>query len=247
MRRVALALVAVLCLAGCHQSSGRRSGSTSTTSTTVAAASDSADAQSLLLTLSDLPAGWRTNASADPQADAKLAAAMLACLKETDVDVFDAAGKHTSRAHAPAFGSPDGLSITDEVMISRSDARSAASLAVVQRPAFSGCLAAFVTNTFKTTLAGDPSAAGATVGEVKVETLAPPAGADSVAYRVTVPVRLNGQSRVLSFDDVFLRHGRAMAVLSLNGTGGPFPGDVANHVIAAQGARLANSLRGGDR
>ena len=230
-----------IALAGsaCHGSTSHKSTQASgSTSTTLAAAGDSADARPLLLTLADLPTGWRTNATADAQADAKLAAAMLSCLKETDVDIFDAGGRHTSRAHSPAFGSPDGLSITDEVVLSRSDARSTASLAVVQRANFAGCLAAFVNNTFKTTLAGDPSAAGATVGEVKVDTLPPPAGADSVAYRVTVPVTLNGQARTLSFDDVFLRHGRATAVLSLNGTGGPFPADVANHVIAAQGAHL---------
>lgn len=203
-------------------------------------ASSSADralAAAINLTSSDLP-GWTSTPNTTTAADRAMQARLVECAGGPDpaaIQVVDL-GSPTFRTGAGNAGSV----VTSNVTTVRSAADGRRDLAAMQNDKLPACIEQVTVPYLRSRLP-----AGATISQVSVERLGPPAGvSDSFSYRLVVPVSAAGQGTVTIISDTtgFLV-GRVEVELNDTRTGGvPDPG-VEHELVALLYQRARHAAR----
>ena len=207
---------------------------TSTPEETQDVAADTAAAEAALLTIADLPAGW-TEASADGDVDATLAASLAACVG-VDGDVISAAD---ATATTDGFVAPDGTATVSQhvgVLAVEGDARTV--VALTAEPAVPACFEAAYAEFAAEALSGTV-AEGAQIGAPVVSRLAVGSVGDATqAIRVTVPVTGDPTIAEVTIDHVVVRNGRSLTTMTFTSTAAPTTVESIDAVTAVAAERL---------
>jgi hypothetical protein len=216
-------VAAVALLAGACGDDGGSSPATTAGRTADQIAADKAAAQAAVLTQSDLPTGWTGRPHKEVN-DAALNAELAGCL---NVPLALINRDKPTSVHADDFEDPSGrLEVDNTVGVEVTAAQANALLAIYQKPQMPDCLQKALTTRLEKSLSSTPTSAGggARVGQVKVATLDfPTVGQSHVAYRVTIPVTVQGQTVEITIDAVTFVKGRAGTSLTFQGNGQAFP------------------------
>lgn len=191
-------------------------------------AADKAAAEQAVLRLSDFPPGWQAKPHEESPDDPDLTRRLGECLR-VDVSVL---GDNPASADSPDFESPDEQEVQSSVGFTATAAKAQELFAIFERPETPGCLSDAASKSIEDSLKspepGEEVPAGVTVGKVSINRASFPAmGERTVAYRMTVPVRLGGLSLSVYSDLVLVLRGRGAALLSFFDFGSPFPTDQA--------------------
>jgi hypothetical protein len=189
---------------------------------------DRAAADSALLTVSDLPDGW--SAAEDASDDDADAGGLASCLGVE-------ASKSPASASSPRFvAEPAAVSSTVSVLATHREADRA--VTAITSPDAAGCLTDALRDALGGPLAtdvpdgyqlGTPAVADLPFAEL---------GQDSRAFRVTVPVATPRIDTALYLDVVFVRAGRAVALLTLLDALAPFDSALATQLATTLATRL---------
>lgn len=217
---IAVCLLAVLAAAACGGGSG--GSSTSQPYRVSPVSSDMAYAKRVLVQIADLGVDWypsRASESSD------------ACLKAANPPATK-----TGDSGAPAsYVEGSSLSVRSATDVYKTSGQAHAVMAAYRSPAYQKCYRAQVVKSLQSSAKG-----GSTYGAVQMTKLpVQPAGNETVAYRVTVPVTSGGTT--LYFDLVGVRSGRAVARLVFGAEGGPFTGSEEQNVVNVIAARAGST------
>lgn len=233
MRRIALALflLPALLLPACGSSSkSSDSGSSSQSSTTAVDTSKDNDlAQSLVLQAADYPTGWTTTPAKPDQADSSADKKLNDCTggSGTADDSAKANGVDATKDNSQVSSSATIKKTTDAF---QKDA-DALTLDKIQK----------CTSVLKQAIQAGmgPDAQGATIGDIKVESLSVAKFGDvSKGFRFTVQISAGGQTLPVYLDMVALGKDRSQIALSFMNVGAPFDSAVETALVAKAGAKL---------
>ena len=176
-----------------------------------------ARAEAAVLTLADLPAGWKAFAEADRPDHGPTFEALASCLGVQDPDQ-DAVGA----AMSPTFVAGLATQVTSKVAYSPSPERAREVASAYTGDKFTGCA--------QQAFAGDVTRnapPGATAKDVQVAPLEfPPLGDSTAAHRVTATIEIMGGSLPLFMDFVAVFEGEAVSRLVFLNPGSPFPAEL---------------------
>jgi hypothetical protein len=216
------AVVGVLALAGCGGGSG---GPTSTQETSSApqvgrTPAGQRAAAAAVLTLADLPAGWRAGAAGGDRSPANTCPAIAAARAI-------AAGRRVS----PTF-SHGSQNVADTVYVFTAEPQARQAFVAIRSAASRACVA----RTLASQVAGEADDV-TTIGAVRSGTVAVPrAGEETSDLRFTVPVTTKGTRVDVPLDVVLVRQGRGISFLALQSVAKPF-GPAARDRLARAAAR----------
>ncbi len=191
---------------------------------------DVALAESALLTLDDLPAGWKTEPSTDDGGgfdDAEMSEQCPAVARAIG-ELREVQGRSTGKARASFVLGDQGLpAIQSNVVVAVDSDVAGQGYAMYTGGDFLDCLM----SVFLTSVESD----GTTVGEVRSEPLPIDAVGDaSEAFRVTVPVSANTSEIIVFVDYVIIRIDRVLHMLIIGSADlFPLPDGTAAGAIAA--------------
>ena len=195
---------------------------------------DTAAAEAALLTVADLPAGW-TEAPADGDADAALAASLAACVG-VDGDVISAAD---ATATADRFAAPDGTASISQhvgVLAVEGDARTV--VAFTAEPAVPACFEAAYAEFAGEALAGELDEGAQFGAPVASRLQVGSAGDATQAIRVTVPVTGDPTTAEVTIDHVVVRNGRSLTTITFASIAAPTTVESIDAVTAVAAERL---------
>lgn len=170
-----------------------------------------------VLTIDDMPPGWQAEAPDDDDDDDESGDQELAdCMR---IDVEELNDDDNVSAESDEFTSPDDAQISSEVSLAADEESSTKSFELAGRPEFRDCMAAEL----EEELADDDEVevGDITIDEVSFEQL----GDETVAFRVNLPMSLQGMNFNASMDFVMVRVGRGSVLLSGLGIGSPLDSD----------------------
>ncbi|MCZ7535418.1 MAG: hypothetical protein M5T61_05380 [Acidimicrobiia bacterium] len=191
---------------------------------------DVALAESVVLTLDDLPAGWASEPATGDDGgfeEAEMRAECPAVARAID-ELREIQGRSTGKARASFVLGDQGLpSIQSSVVVAADAGIAGRGYAMYTGDDFLDCLMSL----FLTGIEDD----GTTVGEVRSEPLPiDPVGDESEAVRVTVPVSANTSEVIVFVDYVVIRVDRVIHMLILGSADlFPLPDGTASMAIAA--------------
>jgi len=191
-------------------------------------ASDKAEATRVVLRLTDLPArawtGKPDNSTDSPEKDAALDRLGKCLSVDPSIVAGDAKGKAT--ADSDDFEDEENHQVSNSVTVVSSRELATKQLAVFRQAEFPQCFEAFMTTAIRSK-SGVGSSAGVTFGAVQVRPLTVPGlTAESVSYRISVPVTGEGQTVDALVDIVVVLKGRTGVRMTFTGIGSPFPPDL---------------------
>jgi len=239
-------LVAAIVAAGCgggdsDESSPTTTAATSGPTTTAATpptsdprsarefASDKAEAERVVLRLTDLPPGGVFTGEPDTDTDSPALDAARDRFGEClDVDPSLVAGGAKGRATAESddFEDEEGNQISNSVTVVSSRSRGAEQLAAVEKPEAPQCYEAFVNDAITESASGPDAPPDLAFGSSQVETLSLPGlNTEGVAYRAIVPVTTQGQTIDFFLDIVLALKGRTGISMTFVGIESPFLAD----------------------
>lgn len=203
------------------------------------AAADEALADSTLLTLDDLPDGWR--ALPRPAEQSVLGRPELADLARCLG--MDGEGLDTDFPHAgtPTFLSPAGDMVTARVSLAPDDTRPRRAIEALRDPGAPDCYA----EAFQGAGVFGPDEAPADV-EVGTVSGVPLPYADfgntTVAWRMSVPMSAGNQQVNLYLDTVVVRVGRALITFTFQSQIRPYDRDQSEHVVSILVDRVTEAV-----
>ncbi len=191
-------------------------------------ASDKAEAERVVLRLTDLPArAWTSKpdtTSDSPETDAALER-LGECLK-VDPSIVAGNAKGKATADSDDFEDEENHQVSNSVTVVSSRERATQQLAVFKKAEFSSCFEAYITTALKSKTSGG-SSADVTYGALQVSPLnVPGLSTESVSYRVSVSVTGGGQTVDVRIDMVVALKGRTGLRMTFNGIGTPVPPDL---------------------
>jgi hypothetical protein len=194
------------------------------------------------LKIADLPAGWTGTPATDTATSAGLDAQIAACAGTT---ASLSTKSNPTHVDSDDFSDPDGNNtVSNSVALSASALTTNAVMDALSNPKIPGCLAQALDALINQNLAssGTTLPAGTTVGQAQAATESFPNVADrTLAFRITVPVQTGQNTVNIDVDFVAFTKGRAGSILSLQGTGSPFPTDLATSIAQTVAGRLPAS------
>jgi hypothetical protein len=204
---------------------------------------DKAAAQAALLTLADFPAGWsEIPAEVESDDDEDVGREVAACVGVEGDKLFDVGGAEASTGD---FSDPEeNVTISEQVGIAATADEAAAQLAALEAPGVTACIQdvfrAFVADLIENPeTPADSLPEGASVGEVTWGRLnVAPVGDQLVAYRVTMPISMEGITIDFYLDIVLARQGRSMANLYFESIFDPYPTEDLDRFVALAVSRL---------
>ncbi|HVV75459.1 MAG TPA: hypothetical protein VHC43_05435 [Mycobacteriales bacterium] len=246
------ALVSASAIAACGSSSS--GGTTTTTNTQPASTSSSsssgsfdktaaqAQAQSALLTLKDLPAGWTENPSQDSQADDAAVNAQLASCLGVSASIFAKSGPDKVEVNSSDFESPNNGSsgsVSENIDIESAD-RIDQDFAVVNSSKLPGCLQSVYSSFLKKKFAQDPQTKQAKIGTVTAtRTNIPSYGDESAGLEIKVPFTISTTKAEVDLDMIFIRVGNTAAQLLFENTFKPFDTATAASITTKAADKLS--------
>lgn len=227
MRRNALAAIVItLALAAAACGGGDKPGSSGTDT----AAADRAKAQKIVLTQSDMPAGWTgTQPTPDPEDNAQ-AKALAQCAGASDPSVATSA-----EVEGQSF-SMDNAEVSSEVTFVKTTAQAQTDLAAITGPKIEGCVKMVTDELLTAELEGS----GATLESFTFDRITrDKVGDATTAFRITATVAAGDQKATVYVDLIFILKGRAEISLSFTNVGTPFDEALEKSLIAKVGAKVA--------
>ncbi len=252
MRRRSLsvpALLALLALSGCGSSS-KPTAATPATGTGSAPAgasqgpSDHAIAASGLLRLSDLPAGWTAGPRKREATPAAIKNEAAACLHVSPALLQE---PQPNELQSPKFSDRAvSASVENSVAVGPTEATASAYLRAFGEPQAPGCLSGAFEKELEKSLHREAQQLphGVSIGKLAFAARPFPAvGTSRVAYRITMPVTLNGVT-VASYyiDAVLVQVGRAYMSMSFQASGAPLGSSIEEGLAKAAVGRLESTL-----
>lgn len=220
---------------------------TTAAATTTPAVSDAELAQSALLTIDDMPAGWKPS-PLDEDEDAQDAANVqrIAECSGLDASLIGDGVLGDSKAKSPDLDSPDELASVKHTigLASDEDTAIAAITAIGDdqlAPCYEDAMRASFEDAATTT---DPSASlvdGMTLTDISMQRIDPPVdvGADdAVWYSAKASLDYQGQAIDIYLDLLFTRTGRVLSQLEFDGTTVRFPEDQFEPTIRASQTKI---------
>lgn len=238
-----LPLAALLMVTSCASGDDEAASSPATTTpdTRPELGADQAAAQAALLTLSDFPAGW-SEVPADDEGDDDADREVAACVGQTGDSIIDTGEAEASTGD---FTDPEGnvtISETVGLAVSADDATS--QLAALDEPGVTGCIQSAFRDFIADQIDNPPTPAdslpeGASVGDVTFGRLnVTSVGDQTVAYRATIPISVEGFNVDFYIDVVLVRVGRSIAALNVASVLSPYPTEQLDALLATAVQRL---------
>jgi hypothetical protein len=212
-------------------------GTTLTTPAAASTSSDKAQAKKYLLTLSDMPKGWKTekNSSGNGSGTFPGAKQLAGCIGVPS-NLINA---NPPEVDSPYFETKSGsLEVQDTVSIFSSAKVARASLAAMANPKTPSCMAALMNGSFKSSLAAS-AGKGAEVGTITVGRIDPAEfGRDTTGLVMSLPVTDQGVSITADIQAVFYVKGKFGQQITFNSYGSTFPAATAKSLTATALNRL---------
>jgi hypothetical protein len=197
-------------------------------------AGDQQAATASLLQLSDFPSGWSEDPVVGKTEEEESANRQIAhCAGVESTSIIDFGG---AIARSGTFTSSSQDRVADVVSVAPSPDAASQRLAVIDSADVASCMNEVYTSVLEDTL-GEQNL---TLGELKVARLnVGPAGDETVAYRITVPVESKGTpAGELYVDLVAVRVGRGVSGLNFQAQYSPFRSDDTDRYIGIAANRM---------
>ena len=220
---------------------------TSAAPSTPAPDSEAGLAASALLTLDDMPSGWLSSSNTDDdEADEDMVQQIADCGGLDPTLIGDAVLGNTE-AESDEFEDPEGAAaVSQSIGFTSDEATAIAAITEIRKPALAGCYEEAIRSSFAEMASGsDPSntlPSGMTLTAITME----PVDLTGVAepdeamwYRATAEFDFNGQPLPLYIELLFLREGRVLSQLELQGNGEPFPEDLIDPIVTRAQEKMA--------
>lgn len=220
---------------------------TTAPATTVPAVSDAELAQSALLTIDDMPTGWKESPVDDDDAEDARNMQRIAECSGLDANLIGDGVLGDSKAKSPEFDSPDELAATVKhtTGLATDEATATAAMAAIGDEKLAPCYEDAMRASFEEASTTSDSSAtlpdGMTLTDIAMERTEPPFeidADDTVWYSATATLDYQGQAIDIYLDLVFTRTGRVLSQIEFDGTGTRFPEDVFEPTITAAQTKI---------
>jgi hypothetical protein len=190
-------------------------------------------AHKALLVLSDMPAGWITAKSSNPNSN--VGDTQLAHCIGVPVSLI---AENPPSAFSPQFQNKSGaLTVNDQVAVYPTARNAAAEFASVANPKTPGCMTQLASGPLKTKLFGK-TPAGVTYGTVLVSATDRSAFPGTAGFSISVPVSEHGQTVNVTATELFAVKGRLTQQITFTSAGEPFSVALEQHLAAVALGRL---------
>jgi hypothetical protein len=221
IRVAALAGVTALALASLSSIPAGASGPTTT------------QAKQALLTIHDMPAGWKPTKSTNGGNNNFPGVKQLASCIGASSSVL---GANPPQVNSPDFHSKDqSLEVDDSVSIFKSKKFGALEFTTISNPKVPTCMASLMNGPLKSQLEAS-GGSGASIGTISVTHATSPKG--TAAFTVVLPLSAHGASLTVSLTLVYMVKGQLGQQISFSGYGGSFPASLENHITTVALNRL---------
>lgn len=203
---------------------------------------DTAAAEAAVLTLGDFPSGWQEEAPSDEESEgqAELDQARAECVGGSPGGLLEG----DARAEAGDFVGPDGVTVSQAVLVTASDEEADALFDGFVDPEAPACLAA-VYNDQIDNLLGDDAPDDLEIGEITVEAVdVVQLGDETTGLRIITPISSEGVDVDLVLDLVLTRAGRTLSGLSFESTDAPVPPEQIAEYATLAASRLPGATSG---
>lgn len=238
LRLVSATLALILIAAACGDDSSDSAGDPRSDEERAA---DVALAETFLLTLEDLPAGWQVepddNADDESDNDDEPMAQQLAECLGVESDQFESVDHSAS---SPDFLSPTGLRAKSEVAATPSVEWATERVELFAHESLPGCLNELFTERFTEEMANEEAPPGVTYGDPQISRITfPEMGDGTQAVRITIPVSVDETDVEIYADMVLVRQGRFGVTMTFQGVIDPFPAELAEELTGTVVERIA--------
>jgi hypothetical protein len=190
-------------------------------------------AHKALLALSDMPAGWSSKKSSNPNSN--VGDAQLAHCIGVPTSLI---AENPPSAYSPEFQSRSrALTVNDQVTVFPSAKNAAAELATVANPKTPGCMTQLASGPLKAKLFGK-TPAGVTLGTVLVSATDRSAFPGTAGFSMSVPISAHGVTVNVTTTELFAVKGRLGHQITFTSSGEPFSIGLEQHVAAVAVGRL---------
>jgi hypothetical protein len=237
VRRLILLAAAALTLTACGSGADTETAATEPTATTAAVtttttpavdvAADKAKARALVLTRSDMPAGWKATPHQDDPSDKKFDDQLASCLGRPSPSTY-----LTARANSPDFASGDAEVSSDALLVETVEDYNA-DVEAAKGPKYMPCVKRVVTSVLRQ-VAGD-SVQSITVARLPVQSDAE----FSAGFRATAKLLVQGQTVTVYQDGILLGKERIELSASFSDVQKPPDADLEKVVVSKLDAKLA--------
>jgi hypothetical protein len=190
-------------------------------------------AHKALLVLSDLPSGWISTKSSNPNNN--VGDEQLAHCIGVPTSIIS---ENPPTAYSPQFQTKSGsLTVNDQVGVFPSLRNAAAEFASVANPKTPGCMTQLASGPLKAKLFGR-TPAGVTYGTVLVSAIDRSAFPGTAGFSMSVPITSHGQTLNVTATEIFAIKGRLGQQMTFTSAGPPFSIGLEQHLAAVALHRL---------
>jgi hypothetical protein len=244
------ALLALLVLSGCGSTSKSTPSGPAAATTTAGGSSavqgtdDRAIARAGVLRLSDLPAGWTAGPRGHESTPAQIKNEAAACMHVSPALLAE---PQPNEVQSPKFKDRAiSASVENSVAVGPTEATASAYLRALGESQAPACLSSAFEKELEKSLSREAKKLphGVSIGKLAVGTIPFPAeGSAHAAYRITLPITLNGVT-VASYyiDAVLVQVGRAYMSMTFQASGAPLSSSIEEGLSKAAVGRLQKAL-----
>ena len=190
-------------------------------------------AHKALLVLSDMPAGWTSKKSSNPNSN--VGDAQLAHCIGVPTSLI---AENPPSAYSPEFQNRSGsLTVNDQVTVFPSSKNAAAELATVANPKTPECMTRVASGPLKSKLFGKMPA-GVTLGTVLVSATDRSAFPGTAGFSMSVPISARGVTVNVTATELFAVKGRLGHQITFTSSGEPFSIGLEQHLASVAVGRL---------
>ena len=190
-------------------------------------------AHKALLVLSDMPAGWTSKKSSNPNSN--VGDAQLAHCIGVPTSLI---AENPPSAYSPEFQNRSGsLTVNDQVTVFPSSKNAAAELATVANPKTPECMTRVASGPLKSKLFGKMPA-GVTLGTVLVSATDRSAFPGTAGFSMSVPISERGVTVNVTTTELFAVKGRLGHQITFTSSGEPFSIGLEQHLASVAVTRL---------
>lgn len=177
---------------------------------------DQAIAEAALLTLQDFPPGWEASPADEEDDDARENREFIATCMGVDYD--DLYNDSNAKADSPDFTSENDEELSVSVQVDSSEESMATAFELASRPEYRECVAEGLSDILEEQ--AEEADEDVEIGELTLNELSAGSfGDDTVAFRATVPMEVQGFNLDVTMEFVVVRVGRAQTGLTTLGVG----------------------------
>lgn len=167
-------------------------------------------AEAALLTLADFPVGWEAVPAEDDDQDVEGQEEIAECIGVDYDELYDGSN---AEAQSPAFTNEDDEDVSVEVTVDATEEEMAEAFAIAASPEFRECVTEAAGDAMEEAFA-DAEDEGAEVGDITLNEVSLGSyGDETVAFRLTIPIEMEGFNLEATGDFAVVRVGRGMTFL----------------------------------